>query len=153
MTIEEAMNLINCPKEVTDKPNANYRIDKNHRRKDFTCSSVDRAHSFRIFINIHDTFIENFSVGLIYLPKDGSGSFILMRCNGRHGANPTWPHHNYFHIHYVDKDLLSNGIYAESHIEQTTAYSNVEEAIWYFINRINILNPDKHFSQPQGQLF
>jgi hypothetical protein len=153
MTIEEARYLIVCPKEVTEKPSANYRIDRSYRRKDFTCSSIDGTHLFKAFIKVNEEFIENFSVGLTYLAKDGTGSLILMRCNGRHGPHAIWPHHNTFHIHFLDEESLVSGVYAERHIEETSEYTNVEEATWYFVNKVGILNPNKYFNQPQGQLF
>ena len=40
---------------------------------------------------------ENFSVGLVFLPGDGTGEVTLLRCNGPHGAyndsfDPAHPH-------------------------------------------------------------
>jgi hypothetical protein len=37
---------------------------------------------FRAFLRRSEDLPENFSIGLVFLPKDGTGEVPLLRCNG-----------------------------------------------------------------------
>lgn len=117
-------------------------------------TSVDGIHNFAGFISRNTVFQENFSIGLVYDPKDEKGKFCLLRCNGLHGETIGAPHHSFFHIHKVSANDINNGIKVEKHIQKTMEYSTFEDAIQFFIRYINILPLDrlKHFPPPTGQI-
>lgn len=145
--------LITCHKVVTDSPK-----DKDARsgytKKVFTLSSVDEQFSFSGFMNQNIAFPENFSVGLVYKPKEEKGSITLLRCNGMHGGTIQNPHHAFCHIHTIQADYLNQGSRVENHIEITNEYSTFEIAIRYYINRIGIVPSDRqrYFAPPSGQV-
>lgn len=145
--------LITCQKVVTDSPKEkDARSD--YTKKVFTLLSVDEQFSFSGFMNQNTMFPENFSVGLVYKPKEEKGSITLLRCNGMHGGTIQNPHHAYCHIHTVLADYLNQGSRVENHIEITNEYSTFEMAIQYYINRIGIVPGDRqrHFPPPSGQV-
>lgn len=86
--------LINCPKRVVDAPKDS-GISRGSKKRKFTLESVDGQHSFSGFISENTTFQENFSVGLVYNPKDEKGHIVLVRVNGPHGPTEQAPHHNW----------------------------------------------------------
>jgi hypothetical protein len=110
---------------------------------------------FKGFIRVNVSFQENFSIGLDYNPKEEKGTICLLRCNGNHGENVVFPHHSACHIHRANAFTLNEGLKPESHIEQTAAYSGLEEAIQHFVKLINIdtAQADKHFPPKQLNLF
>ena len=65
--------------------------------------SADGELEFRAFMRRSEDLPENFSIGLVFLPQDGTGEVTLLRCNGPHGAfndsfDPAHPHSD-FHVH------------------------------------------------------
>lgn len=115
---------------------------------------LDGAYNFTGFSSRNKAFQENFSVGLVYDPKEEKGKICLFRCNGLHGETIGAPHHSFFHIHTVRADDINNGIKIEKHIQETREYSTIEDAIQFYIKHINILPADrkKYFPPPSGQL-
>ncbi len=74
---------------------------------------------FRAFLRRNEDFPENFSIGLVFLPGDGSGELTLLRCNGPHGTtnesfDPDHPHVDY-HVHRAGAALLEAGLRPEKH--------------------------------------
>jgi len=117
-------------------------------------NSKDGQFSFSGFITHNIVFPENFSIGLIYKPREEKGSIVLLRCNGMHGGTIQNPHHAYSHIHTVQADFLSQGSKIENHIDITTEYSTLETAIQFYVNKIDLDPHDrqKYFSPPSGQI-
>lgn len=149
----EINELIICPKRVIDQPR-DIGINRGSSKKIFTLESTNKQHYFTGFITQNQFFQENFSVGLIYVPKDVKGKFCLIRCNGLHGEIKEIPHHSFFHIHQTKAIDLNNGIKVEKHIDKTEEYSTLEGAIQFFINYINIIPEHcrKFFPPPSGQI-
>jgi hypothetical protein len=145
--------LITCQKIVTDPPKEK-DARSGYIKKVFTLLSVDEQFSFSGFMNQNIMFPENFSVGLVYKPKEERGSITLLRCNGMHGGTIQNPHHAYCHIHTVQADYLNQGARVENHIEITNEYSTFDMAIQYYINRIGIVPGDRqrYFPPPSGQV-
>jgi hypothetical protein len=130
--------LISCAKAVTDSSRKAMRTEGAHRRADIKLESAD-GKQFAISIRQSTEFMENFTIGLRYIPQDGSDSVILFRCNGPHGpSNGTLEgsHHPYPHIHTATEDNLREGARAEKGGVVTTAYSEIRGATDYFLNRI-----------------
>ena len=78
--------LISCPKSLTEPPKRDLRLVGADWRNDMTLQSEGCKGEFAVFFRRSDDFPENFSIGLKYDPKDGSGEITLLRCNGQHGV-------------------------------------------------------------------
>ena len=144
-TDEEFEGLVACPKQVVDPPRRDMRVEGKMKRNDMTLKSVDGKHSFRVFMRQSDEFMENFSLGLMYVPGEEPGSFQLIRCNGQHGGERVHPHHAVFHIHRSKADDINAGILEPRHIEQSTAYASFREALAHFCAIIRLENSDDYF--------
>ena len=79
--------LFSCVKIFIDPPSKDYHEDRGHMKKNFTLQSEDRQFLFKGFIRYNIRFLENFSIGLDYDPKEERGTICLLRCNGNHGGN------------------------------------------------------------------
>lgn len=146
-------DLISCPKTIIESPKDS-GISRGSYKTVFGMVSADDQHNFNGFISKNVFFQENFSIGLVYLPKEEKGKICLLRCNGLHGEVIEAPHHSFFHIHTIKTDDINNGIKVEKHIQQTEEYSTLEDAIQFYIKKINIIPEDrkKHFPPPSGQI-
>lgn len=146
-------DLIFCPKTIIEAPKDS-GISRGSFKTAFGMVSVDGLHNFTGFISRNATFQENFSIGLVYDPKEEKGKICLLRCNGLHGETIGIPHHSFFHIHTVKADDINNGIKVEKHIQKTEEYSTLDDAIQFYIRYVNIIPADrkKHFPPPSGQI-
>jgi hypothetical protein len=145
--------LIVCPKTITESPKDS-GIGRGSYKIGFGMVSTDGQHSFSGFISRNTFFQENFSIGLVYIPKEEKGKICLLRCNGLHGEVIGVPHHSFFHIHTTTAEDINNGIKVEKYIQKTEEYSTLEDAIQFYANYINII-PDhrrKYFPPPSGQI-
>ncbi|MSV30082.1 MAG: hypothetical protein EXQ52_15245 [Bryobacterales bacterium] len=80
--------------------------------------STSDNREFHVFIRRNQDFPENFSAGLAFLPKHGSGEVVLLRCNGPHGEynaafDPDHPHSD-FHVHRATAGMVEAGRRPES---------------------------------------
>lgn len=146
--------LISCSKSVVDAPKEMKEGHSGFVKRTFTLVSSDGQYNFSGFITQNSTFIENFSIGLSYNPKDEKGKLVLLRCNGPHGGIKNIPHHATCHIHTATAERINSGLKPEGQIEITTEYSTIEEALQFFLRRININVPErqKYFPTPSGQI-
>jgi hypothetical protein len=151
ITDTELATLISMPKVIVDAPK-NSSSRASHIKKSFTLESVDKQYSFGGFITQNQAFPENFSVGLTYYPKNEKGAYILLRCNGKHGLHENIPHHAECHVHTTDAGSINNGMNTAHIVAVTQDYITLEEAIQYYVNRINLEPEDrrKHFPAPTG---
>jgi hypothetical protein len=141
--------LRGCAKTITGPPRHEMKLDRGSWRDEMRLTSADGAEDFRVFMRKNDRFPENFSIGLVYLPKDGSGELPLLRCNGPHGVyngvfNEDDPHYAP-HIHIATEETISSGKRPESHAEICAEYDSYKEALQYFLRSANILNAIEHF--------
>jgi hypothetical protein len=152
-TDELIAELIGCPKTVTGAPKDS-GVGRGSSKIKFSLESVDGNHSFNAFISRNLTFQENFSIGLVYQQKDEKGTIVLLRVNGPHGPNVNIPHHEGPHVHLATAERINLGLKPEGHIETGVPYATIEDAIQYFIRRINMIPTDrqKHFSPPDSQI-
>ena len=109
---------------------------------------------FTGFINQNNYFLENYSVGLVHKNKNEYGKVILLRCNGLHGGHIEIPHHLGCHIHTATSERINKGLKPEGHIEMTNKYLTKEQAIQFYIRKINLDLKDrlKHFPPPNIQM-
>ena len=145
--------LIACPKIIIENPKDS-GIRRGSYKTVFGMISTDGLHNFSGFISKNTFFQENFSIGLVYIPKEEKGKICLLRCNGLHGEVIGVLHHSFFHIHTTTADDINNGIKVEKNIQKTEEYSTFEDAIQFYIKYINITPDDrkKHFPPPSGQI-
>jgi hypothetical protein len=140
-TDELIEELIGCPKTIVEPPRM-LCPRKSSWKKEFRMESDDGLYSFSGFITQNLHFQENFSIGLVFYPKDEKGRICLLRCNGVHGEHSSIPHHSFCHEHKVDAQDLNNGIKLERHIRKME-YSAISDAVQYFTNRINLAEADR----------
>lgn len=145
--------LITCPKKVIEAPKDS-GVVRGSRKIKFMLESVNGQYSFSGFISKNLTFQENYSIGLVYNPKEEKNKIVLVRVNGPHGPNENAPHHDGPHIHLATADRINAGLKPEGEIEIDVPYSTIEDAIQYYIKRINIIPADriKHFPPPNNQI-
>jgi hypothetical protein len=112
-------------------------------------ASNEVAGEFLVFMRRNEDFPENFSIGLIYQPNDGSGEVVLLRYNGPHGSfnggsgRASHPHWDY-HVHTASQKALEAGERAEKYADKTTAYASFEEALPYFAKTVNLNERDAY---------
>lgn len=145
--------LISCPKRITSPPKQ-VKSNRGSTKLQFEMQSLDGEHNFEGFITKNDVFQENFSIGLFYNLKAEKGGVKLLRCNGAHGGNKNVIHHFVNHVHTVKAEDLNNGIFAERHVTITEEYATHEDALQFYLKRINLKAEDriKHFPPPSGQI-
>ncbi len=125
-------------------PKREMRIDGKMQRNEMELESVDGGHSFRVFMRQSLQFLENFSIGIDYIPKDMPGSFCLMRCNGAHGGYKVHPHHRGCHIHRSKAEDINMGLRIERDIEVATEYAAFRDALHYFLHKVNVRPMDRY---------
>lgn len=148
-TQSELDELIACPKQIMEAPRREMRLEGSQRRNDMGLRSTVGDREFRVFMRMHDEFSENFSIGLAYNPKDGTGEIILLRCNGPPGAynsnfDPLHPHAE-FHVHRASEDAIRSGYRAERRAQRTQDFASYREALTYFLRETNIVSAGEHF--------
>ena len=145
--------LIKCDKHILKSP-TNLKLEFGHYRTSFELQSSDEKYFFSVFGRYNAMFYENFSVGLVFIPKNEKGTYIILRCNGLHGEHRMFPHHSYYHIHKITPDAIHEGLKEEAVIEITEKYSNFEDALNFFVRYIHIDIADitKHFPSKDSQL-
>jgi len=148
-TQKELDNLILCKKKISKPPRSQVYKEGAHYRNDMKLQSEDGKHDFSVFIRQHAEFEEDFSIGLVYHPRDGSKKIILIRCNGPHNSSSNlveYDLHFDYHIHIAKDFNINEGKKDEKYKEATNEYINLYEAIHYFINKCNIEGAEKYFN-------
>lgn len=149
-TQSELDELISCPKQVVDPPRKEMRSERGHQRNDMTLGSLHGERRFSVFMRINEQFSENFSVGLIYDPRDEPGDLMLLRCNGPHGEHDNSPMedpqpHFGYHIHRARADVINAGLLPQKFAESTDAYASFPEALRHFLRLANIIGAETCF--------
>lgn len=152
-TNELIEELISCPKRIINAPKDS-GVGRGSSKIKFMLESIDGNHTFSGFISKNLTFQENFSIGLVYQPRDEKGTIVLIRANGPHGPSESFPHHSGPHVHIATAERINAGLKPEGKIETNVPYSTIEDGIQYFLKRINLLPADrqKHFPTPNNQI-
>jgi hypothetical protein len=152
MYTEEQLNeLLTCPKKVTE----GWREikDTRHGVKKVLClSSLDGKYEFTAFCTQNLYFSEDFSIGLVYVPKTIDGKQIIIRCNSAHGPTISAKgHHVSPHIHKPIAEEINKGNKRELRIEQIDDYTTFEGGLHYFGKLINVIpdHKNKHFPSPK----
>lgn len=147
---QEIEDLITCEKKIINPPRKNPQEIRGHLQNNMSLESVDGKHKFEVFMRQSSAFPENFSVGLRYIPKDGTTPFTLLRCNGPHGPYcGQWPedHPHYdYHIHKAKEENLKKGLKPEKYGEKTQDFATFQDAIKFFVEYTNIKDAEKYFN-------
>ena len=148
-TQSELDDLITCPKEIIEPPRRELRLEGNQRRNDMRLRAQDGDREFRVFMRMHNEFNENFSIGLVHAPRDGSGEVVLLCCNGPHGEynanfDPQHPHAE-FHVHRASEEAIRAGFRPEKRADRTEHFASFREALSYFLREVNIVNAAMYF--------
>jgi len=153
----EIDQLVACPKLISDPPKRDLKHDRVHFRNDMRLKSVDDKLEFRVFMRRSEDFPENFSIGLVFMAKDGSGDVVLLRCNGPHGGyndsfDPEHPHWEY-HVHRASAEMMEAGLSPEKAATSNRDFASYEEAVQYFLRATNVTDAAKYFADlAQGTL-
>ena len=154
MTEQELAELRELPKTIQSKnPRQGFREEAGHWRSDLVLLGNSYPGSrFEVFLRQNVKYIENFSLGLIYLASESDrGALTLVRYNGAHGEE-TWTSDGHFaqpHIHYLTAEELAQG-YLQPRVSRrvlTNSYATWEEAIPIFLRDIGVTNVDTYFEE------
>ena len=151
----EVEALISCPKEVSEAPKREMKLDGAQKRNTAKLVALDGTNGeFTIFMRQNVDFPENFSIGLAYSPRDGRETITLLRCNGKHGDfnsnfDPQHPHWD-FHVHRASDKAIEAGFAPEKFAIKTTEYASFEEALQVFVKQVNLNLKDAQKYFPVG---
>lgn len=150
ITDPDIIDLLRCPKEITSHARKDMIIENASERNDMVLQSVKdyytEPQTFKVFIRRSVFLPEDFSIGLIWLPK-GSSRIILLRYNGRHGLNRSVPHQRVPHIHRLSAQDIQMEKYDPHQAAETDRYYTLEDALSLFLKECNIIDGDKDFPQ------
>jgi hypothetical protein len=126
------------------------RSERGYQRNDMSLDSQDHKWRFSVFMRVNERFPENFSIGLVYSPRDEPGDLTLLRCNGPHGEHEnspmeSQPPHFGYHIHRARADVINAGLLPHKFAELTDAYASFQEALQYFLKLVNIIGAEAYF--------
>ena len=141
--------LVTCAKEINRPPKREMLLERGSWRNDMDLKSMDGNEFFEVFLRKADAFPENFSIGLVWCPREDPERVCLIRCNGPHGefrvdSSTPGPHYGH-HVHLATAAAIAAGEKPERGGQVTTAFASFEEAIVYFINHCHIVKAGDHF--------
>lgn len=143
ITNEFIQELIECQKVITSHPKIKEKSNGQHKESDFELESIDGKYLFSIFIRKHIELIEHFSVGLLFLRRDGN-DLVILRYNGNHGTHKNILTGESFdegcHIHKLTQEALKAGISPDNQACLTDKYISVDEALLSMLQDINVQN-------------
>jgi hypothetical protein len=134
--------LVRCPKVINDPPRREMRVERGTLRNDMRLVSEDGEHEFSAFMRVNEDFPENFSIGLSYVPKDGTGAVCLLRCNGPHGnfvgEGSNTQSHFLYHIHVATEANLDAGLRGHRGARRTDSYASFRGALLFFLEHTGV---------------
>jgi hypothetical protein len=148
---QEIENLIECPKRIIDTPKKEMTLTNGYWRNDMKLQSTDGEYDYSVFMRKNEDFEENFSIGLIYYPRNMRGDIHLLRCNGPHGPHALFDHHEHFHIHKANQENINTGMKAEKTAYITKEYASYQDALGFFLKKCNIVNAEEYFRDVSQQ--
>ena len=144
-TQQELDDLISCKKKIIEPPKDEMILVNKYLRNDMKLKSIDEEYEFSVFMRKSLEFQTNFSVGLVYRPKDHPEEIHLIRCNSAHrfiynsiSEDP----HFITHIHRANADDLNSGIRRPKTKEITEAYTTYESAVIHLMSLISVQDLD-----------
>jgi hypothetical protein len=152
-TDEELQTLIEIPKRITVRPQRQMQLSNSHYRNNMKLESTDGQFKFSVFMRKNETFQENFSIGLVYHPKDDPREIHLLRCNGPHGPHESFSHHESCHIHVAKETNIKEGLKEDRDAYVTEEYATFEDGLIFFLKRCNIIDVGKYFELDRQRTF
>ncbi len=151
---QQLEDLISCAKVITRPPGRQMSLDRGSWRNDMELRAEHGDERFEVFLRRAEALPENFSIGLVWCPREDPERVCLIRCNGPHGdftgdIPAPVPHFSH-HIHLATEAAIAAGEKPERSASPTDRFGSFEEAIAFFIDRCNIAGYWKHF--PQARL-
>lgn len=148
-TQQQLENLVSCPKIVSEPPKEQMKPDRGYLRNDVRLKSVEDDREFRVLLRRSVDLPEDFSIGLVFLPKDGTGEVVLLRCNGPHGGyndsfDPEHPHWD-CHVHRATAQMMEAGLRPEKKAAISEDFASFEEAVQYFLKVTNVREGPTYF--------
>lgn len=139
--------LITVDKRILRSERKRMWRENRHFRNNFELISMDDTLRFRVFLRYSEEFVEDFSIGLIWLnaikvlsvPK----SVVLLRCQGPHdGSSPLGSdlHHSYHTHEITENDLVEQRYTKPSNKGVNREFSSFQTAALYFVRRCRIVN-------------
>jgi hypothetical protein len=150
-TDEEIQELIEMPKRITVRPQRQMQLIYKHYRNNLKLESTDGQFNFSVFMRKNEDFHENFSIGLVYHPKDDPREIHLLRCNGPHGPHQLFSHHEKCHLHIAKEANIREGLREDRDAFVTEKYSTFEDALIFFLKKCTIINAGDHFELNRQQ--
>ncbi|MGD2092961.1 MAG: hypothetical protein PVH61_42760 [Candidatus Aminicenantes bacterium] len=144
-TDDEIKKLIEMPKRITVRPQRQMQLSNGHFRNNMKLESTDGQSNFSVFMRKNEAFHENFSIGLVYHPKDDPKEVHLLRCNGPHGPHESFSRHEACHIHIAKDTNIKEGLKEDREAYVTEEYSTFEDSLIFFLKKCNIIDADKYF--------
>jgi len=149
--------LISCPTVVSEAPRQDMKLDRGHYRNDMRMRSIDGSSEFRMFMRQNADLAESFSVGLVFVPQDGIGEIVHVRCNGPNGGynaefdadHPYWD----YHFHRASAAMMEEGPRPERAATPCREYASYNEPVLYLLKATNAKAALPHFAKlAQGVL-
>lgn len=158
MTDDFINNLISCQKNVINVERREMKEENRSFKNNIYLLSVDNKYKFRMFMRQSSSFIEDFSVGLMWLNANEyvnvKKEIILIRCQGPHDGKKEigFDTHHSFHTHVFTTDDFESKRYEKPSNRNTNEkFSSFEEAIIYFINNCGIMGLENHINMQRFQ--
>jgi len=150
LTDNEIFELVNVEKNISIAPSRDFKEQYGYKRNKFSLTS--KNHDFSAYTRQSVTLSDEFSIGLIYYPKNHD-SITILRYNGIHGEHIN-PDKTRFtkkcHIHVATQECINNYRRPEKFASLTDKYLTFEEAFKCFWEDINIKDSiKKYFSMYQ----
>lgn len=145
-TEEDLARLIACPKQITARmPSSAHGFKTENKHRHCAMDLTSGEGQFKVFINRHIIYPENFSFGLRYITEDKElGVITLIRYNGTHGEHAATPDEHYTrpHIHRIlAADIAAGNTFPQEHgIEITDKYAGYADGAHAFFTDIGAEN-------------
>ncbi|MBU1095904.1 MAG: hypothetical protein KKB34_05420 [Bacteroidetes bacterium] len=144
LTNEKIQELLALPKTICDKQFKPILKGKYYSDTAVVNCESELEGKFEIFVTQHTEFIDNFSIGLLYL-KNGK-KYNLIRVNGS-TTHHKIKHHRTPHAHFLTEDDIENGRESKpSKRENEIMVVSFNEAILYFSRKAMINNYEDYFN-------
>lgn len=130
MAIEETTaaklrDLKEMPKKVTN-PQARWRKEEQHERRDYEAKSEDGSEMFRIYQRQSTVDEASYSCGILWILASGE-TLTLARYNGPSHIHGEIEYE--CHIHQATEEAIRAGRKPESHADRTERYQTVDGAL------------------------
>lgn len=155
ITNEWIQQLIRCPKQAIKADHRKMEPSNRSLRSNIRLVSLDGRFQYRMFLRQSTEFLEDFSVGLIWMnAAEHIGlqeKIILIRFQGPHDSGKPFGediHHDY-HIHEITaEDILQCRWRKPSNKEVSKSFSSFPTAIFTFVEYCGIIGLEKAISLP-----